>query len=92
MTPVPGDSQMPLLRTSWLLLALATTAFAAPRPNIILIMSDDMGYSDIGCYGSEIRTPNLDRLGMNGLRAMCRSSCTWPTTLSTVHCRGLTGT
>ncbi|MGE4487930.1 MAG: arylsulfatase [Kiritimatiellales bacterium] len=38
------------------------------RPNIILIMSDDMGYSDIGCYGSEIRTPNLDALAQNGLR------------------------
>ncbi|MCH9021408.1 MAG: arylsulfatase [Planctomycetes bacterium] len=38
------------------------------RPNIVLIMADDMGYSDIGCYGSEIKTPNLDRLAANGLR------------------------
>jgi arylsulfatase len=38
------------------------------KPNIVLIMSDDMGYSDIGCYGSEIKTPNLDALAMNGLR------------------------
>ena len=38
------------------------------RPNIVLIMSDDMGYSDIGCYGGEIRTPNLDRLANDGLR------------------------
>jgi arylsulfatase len=38
------------------------------RPNIILIMSDDMGYSDIGCYGGEINTPNLDKLAANGLR------------------------
>ncbi len=37
-------------------------------PNIILIMSDDMGYSDLGCYGGEIRTPSLDRLAGNGLR------------------------
>ena len=37
-------------------------------PNIILIMSDDMGYSDIGCYGSEIETPVLDNLAENGLR------------------------
>ena len=38
------------------------------RPNVILIMSDDMGYSDLGCYGSEIETPNLDALAMSGLR------------------------
>ena len=38
------------------------------RPNIILIMSDDMGFSDIGCYGGEINTPNLDGLAANGLR------------------------
>lgn len=38
------------------------------RPNIILIMADDLGFSDIGCYGSEIRTPNLDFLAQNGIR------------------------
>ncbi len=38
------------------------------RPNIILIMSDDMGYSDIGCYGGEIDTPNLNKLADGGLR------------------------
>lgn len=38
------------------------------RPNIVLIMVDDMGYSDIGCYGSEIETPNLDCLGERGVR------------------------
>ena len=40
----------------------------AQRPNIIIIMSDDMGYSDIGCYGSEINTPKLDKLAKNGIR------------------------
>lgn len=41
---------------------------AAPRPNILLIVADDLGFSDIGCYGGEIQTPNLDRLAANGLR------------------------
>ena len=43
-------------------------AQAESRPNIILIMSDDMGFSDIGCYGGEIKTPNLDKLAADGLR------------------------
>lgn len=38
------------------------------KPNVIVVLVDDMGYSDIGCYGSEIETPNIDKLGMNGLR------------------------
>ena len=38
------------------------------KPNIVLILNDDMGYSDIGCYGGEVETPNLDRLAQNGLR------------------------
>lgn len=38
------------------------------RPNVLLIINDDMGYSDIGCYGGEVETPNLDRLANNGLR------------------------
>ena len=39
-----------------------------PRPNIILILADDMGFSDIGCYGSEVQTPNLNRLATGGVR------------------------
>ena len=50
-----------------LFLALAATVHAAP-PNIILIMSDDVGYSDLGCYGGEIATPNLDSLAQGGVR------------------------
>jgi arylsulfatase A-like enzyme len=38
------------------------------KPNILLIMADDMGFSDLGCYGSEINTPNIDRLAANGMR------------------------
>ena len=44
------------------------SAADSKRPNILLIMSDDMGFSDIGCYGSEIATPNLDSLSQNGIR------------------------
>lgn len=43
------------------------SAFAAPRPNILLIVVDDMGFSDLGCTGSEIATPNLDTLAEQGL-------------------------
>ena len=39
-----------------------------PQPNIVLILADDLGFSDIGCYGSEIATPNLDRLAADGAR------------------------
>lgn len=41
---------------------------AASRPDIVIILTDDMGFSDLGCYGGEIRTPNLDRLAAGGLR------------------------
>lgn len=43
-------------------------ARAADKPNIIVILVDDMGFSDIGCYGSEIPTPNLDSLAADGLK------------------------
>ena len=38
------------------------------KPNVVVILTDDMGYSDIGCYGSEIKTPNIDKLASNGIR------------------------
>ena len=54
---------------AFLLVALlATTCFAASKPNVVLIMCDDMGFSDIGCYGSEIETPHLDQLADQGVR------------------------
>jgi len=49
-------------------LATISLVCADQRPNVIFIMSDDMGYSDIGCYGGEIETPNLDGLASGGLR------------------------
>lgn len=45
------------------------------RPNILIILADDMGYSDLGCYGSEIRTPNLDRMAQNGIRFTQMYNC-----------------
>lgn len=57
------------LRTCLCFLAIWSTAvFAAERPNIVLIIADDLGFSDLGCYGGEIRTPNLDRMAKAGLR------------------------
>ena len=44
------------------------TVAADERPNVLLILADDLGWSDLGCYGGEIRTPNLDRLAADGLR------------------------
>jgi arylsulfatase A-like enzyme len=58
--------------TSALLLALLLPGLAAsasfPRPNLVIILADDMGFSDIGCYGGEIPTPHLDALARGGLR------------------------
>ncbi len=76
----------PLLAAIFFLVVIAaamptTSAQAAERPNIVLIMADDLGFADIGCYGSEIETPNLDALARAGLRfsqfyntAKCHSS------------------
>ena len=51
----------------WVLLSAAHGADVS-RPNVLLIVADDMGFSDAGCYGGEIATPNLDALAKNGLR------------------------
>ena len=60
---------LPILR--FLLLALpihAGMAQGSTRPNILLILADDLGFSDLGCYGGEIATPHLDALAQGGLR------------------------
>jgi arylsulfatase len=54
--------------TTILLFLFSCTEDQTKKPNIILILADDMGFSDIGCYGGEIRTPNLDRMADQGLR------------------------
>ncbi|APZ96853.1 arylsulfatase [Fuerstiella marisgermanici] len=65
----------------FLLLSSVAPAGAAERPNIVLMMVDDLGFSDFGCYGSEIETPNIDALASGGVRmnqfyntAKCHSS------------------
>ena len=50
------------------LLLTVVAAWSAPRPNILIVLCDDMGFSDLGCYGGEVHTPNLDQLAANGLR------------------------
>jgi len=64
-----------------LLMTLIASTLEATKPNIVVIMADDLGFSDLGCYGSEIPTPNLDGLAQEGLRftqfyntAKCHSS------------------
>ena len=75
--PTPVIKRLSSLLLPWrfcglLLLVLAslitTVGRAAAPPNVVIILADDMGYSDIGCYGSEIPTPSLDSLAKNGLR------------------------
>lgn len=66
-------SRMPTPSIRFAVLSLAICGLPAgtvraERPNIVVIMADDLGYSDIGCYGGEIETPNLDRLAEGGLR------------------------
>ncbi|MFV0390907.1 MAG: arylsulfatase [Paludibacteraceae bacterium] len=46
----------------------STSISHAERPNVIILLADDMGYSDIGCYGGEIPSPNIDKLAENGIR------------------------
>ncbi|MEM9348108.1 MAG: arylsulfatase [Planctomycetota bacterium] len=74
---------MYLLRLFLIALLVFTTHHALPdtRPNILVIMADDLGFADVGCFGSEIQTPNLDQLADRGLRftqfyntAKCHSS------------------
>ena len=50
------------------LLMTASAVLADERPNILIIVADDLGYSDLGCYGGEINTPHLDALAYNGIR------------------------
>jgi len=65
------------------LAALPATGAPPPtaKPNILVILADDLGFSELGCYGSDIATPNLDRLAANGLRftQFYNTARCWPT-------------
>lgn len=72
--------------TLLLLFSLSTIASAADRPNVIVIMADDLGYGDVSCYGAtELATPNIDKLASGGLRftqGYCSASTCTPTRFS----------
>src|SRR5262245_18523147 len=61
--------------------ATAQWAEQVNRPNILIILADDMGFSDLGCYGGQIETPNLDALAAGGLRftQFYNTARCWPT-------------
>lgn len=69
-TPASRLSRLWISNCQWIpfVLLLSTPAAAADKPNIVVIMCDDMGFSDLGCYGGEIATPNLDALAAGGVR------------------------
>src|ERR687895_686859 len=58
----------PILAVSAALTCMDMSVAAAPRPNIVVILIDDMGWSDLGCYGGEISTPRIDALAAGGVR------------------------
>ena len=78
----------PIRRLTWLFAVIAVLPLtpcrgesAVPkRPNVVFILADDLGFSDIGCYGSEISTPNLDKLASRGLRytSFYNTARCWP--------------
>ncbi len=68
---LPARVILCVLTVALLLWGLATSATGEEtprRPNVVMILADDLGFSDLGCYGGEIETPNLDRLAAGGLR------------------------
>ncbi|MCM8541525.1 MAG: arylsulfatase [Lentisphaeraceae bacterium] len=69
------------MKAIFIFLSLFISISAAEKPNIMIILADDLGFSDLGSYGSEIQTPNLDKLASNGLRftQFYNTARCWPT-------------
>jgi len=78
------ESQMVRLLCTAMIVMVAGVSLGNERPNILLVMADDLGFSDIGCYGGEIDTPNLDRLAAGGIRftQFYNTGRCWPTRAS----------
>src|SRR6266404_6130106 len=86
---------LPAIALACFCTASSSRAADSPRPNVIFILADDLGYGDLGCYGQKhIRTPNIDRLAAEGMRftqcyagsTVCAPSrCTLMTGLHTGH-------
>ncbi len=73
-------SKIHMLLVAFLLTALAAceaiAAEPASKPNIVFIMADDLGYTDVGCFGSQYyETPNIDRLATQGMKLLCHHHC-----------------
>ena len=66
--PLLAKLCLPLLAPALALGAASAQAAPAKRPNILLIVADDLGYTDLGAYGAEISTPNLDKLASGGVK------------------------
>ncbi len=64
------------MEIKYFITSLLLSSFSRATPNIILIISDDMGYSDIGCYSGEIKTPNLDKY-LHILRLLIKCPKNW---------------
>lgn len=101
-SPMHRRSRRPHARPVLLLIAAAVLATElaatqsradsdqpAPRPNVLLIVADDLGYSDLGCYGGEINTPHLDQLAADGLRFSQFYNCAVCTTTRAALLTGL---
>jgi arylsulfatase len=84
-SPLSREPSSMRFSLTWVLAIVVALAVAAGTqaagPNVVLIMADDLGFSDLGCYGGEIDTPNLDRLATGGLRftQFYNTARCWPT-------------